>query len=449
MYVFNTDFFNKYKHTFFKVILFCLFFGSIMNAALAQAPGMLEFWGKTTKNNKVLVGAMVTVYRNETQQQEQLKTGRNGKFRLFLMFGYTYKITFSYPGCVDMYMLVDATSLKKERNDIFPFYQTEIPFFETSYVGVNIAKYKKPITKIIYDGKKAFKDDEDYLAEFTKNLLVSAEDQVKIIAEREVKEKADKEKQDAEIKAKNDAAEKVQKEAEEKLAAEQKAKRTALERAIELARLKEEMVTAQPEINESLETQAIHLQREKEAKELLASKNREIKTSYQNDILKLVAENERKEKQKVLSQQKQIAKTNSVINQMKKEIEVKAKTNSLNDEIKAKKKQELENKQYKTIKVNKLIAAAAFAEKSIKINNQKILPDVRFYDRRKTPSALVYIDEGLFKTIRVTTIIRDKKVDTYRKEYYLWSNTNYYKNDSIIDEITYNVEIAFFSSYKR
>ena len=82
----------------------------------------------------------------------------------------------------------NASTLRKERNDIFPLYQTEMPFFETSSVGVNLAKYKKPITKIIYDGKKAFMDDEEYLEEFTKNLLVSAEDQVRILAEREAKE---------------------------------------------------------------------------------------------------------------------------------------------------------------------------------------------------------------------------------------------------------------------
>ena len=433
-----------------------LFFVCFISSVSAQAPGMLEFAGKTTKNGFPLVGATVTIYRNETTQQEQLKTGKNGKFRLFLMFGYTYKITFSYPGCVDMHLLVYANTLKKDRNDILPLYQTTIPFFDKSYVGVNLEKYKNPITKVVYDGKKAFKDDEAYLAEFMKNLIISPENQAKILAEREAKEKAEKEKLLSEIKAKDEAAEAVRREEEEKALAAETAKKEAFFRAVELARLKEEMARKEeefakntPAIPESMETESIRLQREKERKELLASKNKEIKTSYQNDILKLVAENERYEKQKALSHQKQVAKTNSVINQMRKQAEVTAKSDQLNQDIKAKKKQELENKQHKSAEIKKLVEAAAFAEKAIKINIQKTLPNINRYKRKTIPNTMVFVDEGVFKTTRTTTIVMGKKVEVYRKEYYLWSNTNYYKNDAIIDETTYNVEIAFFSAYMR
>jgi len=438
---------NKKLIFIFFFALFIANFSSIPNSN-AQSPGMLEFAGRTTKKNLPLSGAVVTVYRNESIFQEQIKTGKNGKFKFYLVFGYNYKITFSYPGCVDMHLLVQAANVKKEKNDIFPLYNIEIPFFEKTETAVNIEKYKKPFTKIIYDGKKAFMDDENYLENFTKDILLSGEDQAKLIAEREAKEKAEKEKLEAEIKTKNDAAEKVRREIEERLLAQKKAKLEEVEKMIALEKLKEEMTKAKPESGASMESDVIKLQKEKERKELMASKNKEIKTNYQNDILKQVAENEKREKQKSLNRQKQVAETYSVINKMKKETELKAQQSKLNEELKAKKKLEMANQQKKKVEVNNLVKAAAFAEKSVKISNQKTLPKLSTYQKKKTPNVLVYVDEGFFKTTRVTTIVRDKKVDTYKKESYLWSNTYYYRNDVLIDETTYNVEIAYFSAYK-
>ncbi|MCE3279655.1 MAG: hypothetical protein K0S44_1846 [Bacteroidetes bacterium] len=210
---------DKHKAIFrFCLLVFLLSF-SLPNDLNAQAPGMLEFSGRLVKDSKPLSGATVTIYRNSTIEQEVIKPGKNGKFRCYLVFGVDYKITFSYPGCVEMHLMVYTGKLPKEKNDMFPLYETEIPFFETNDPGIRVNKFKNPFTKVIYDGKKAFMDDEAYLAAFTKDLIIDQAELARLKAEKDAKEKAEKDKKDAEDKAKKDAEEKARKDAEAKLLA--------------------------------------------------------------------------------------------------------------------------------------------------------------------------------------------------------------------------------------
>lgn len=416
---------------------------------MAQAPSMLELAGRTVKDGKPLSGAIVTVYKNGTIQQEQIKTGKNGKFRFFLIFGSDYKVTFSYPGCVDMHLLVLTGKFSKDKLDLFPLYETDVPFFDITTNAVRIEKFKQPFTKIIFDGNKAFKDDEDYLAEFTRDIIIDYAEQLKIIAAKEAKEQAEKEKAELAEKAKKEAEEKARKEAEEKLLAEQKAKEDAIAKANDLARLQDEMERQKLLENESMESEAIRLQREKEAKSLLTKKNKDIKTGYENDLLKMVAENERQAKEKSFNKQKYEARNKTVIEQMRKETEVKAQTMKLREELKLKQKKTLENQQYKSIEVRKLVEAAAFAERSVRISNQKKLPDAGEYKPMETPNFSVTIDEEILKTTRTTIVTQGKKMDTYRKEIYFWGSTYYYKNNMEIDEALYNKEISFFIGYQN
>lgn len=440
------------KNSFYKkgiqhlgmFVLLCFF----AKNSFAQAPGMLEFAGRTIKDNKPLAGATVTVLRNGTIQQEQIKTGKNGKFKFFLVFGSDYKITFSYPGCVDMHLMVYTGKLAKEKSDIFPLYETDVPFFETTATDVRISKYKNPFTKVVYDGKKAFKDDEAYLADFMKDLLIDAAEQAKIFMEKAEKEKAEKEKQEAAEKAKRDAEEKARKEAEDKLLAEQKAKEELI-KAAELARLKEEAEKQRLKDaeKESMESEAIRLQREKEAKDLMAKKNKEIKTNYENDLLKMVAENERNIKQQAYNIKKQEGRTSTVIEQMRRENDLKAKADKLKEEQLAKQKLTLENKQYKNQQMRKLVEAAAFAERSVKISSQKTIPDTKNYSRKIQPNVAVTVDDGFVKTTRTTVVTLNKQITTYKKESYFWGGVTCYKNDIEIDELVYNIEVAYYLSY--
>jgi hypothetical protein len=448
MRVLVTNLTDKRFHFFIRLILLSsiLFCFSIKNA-FAQ-PGMLELEGRTIKDGKALPGATVTVWRNGSINQEEIKTGKSGKFHFNLVFGNDYKVTFSYPGCVEMQLMVYASKLSKDRTDLFPIYQTEVPFFETNDPTVRVSKFKNPFTKIIYDGKKAFMDDEAYLAAFTKDLLIDQAEIARLLAEKEAKEKAEKDKLEASEKAKKDAEEKARKEAEEKLLAEQSAKEAALAKEAELARLKAEAESKQNE-HQTMETEAMRLQREKEAKQLMAKKNKEIKTKYENELLRLVAENEKMAKQKAFNQQKQEARTNTVIEQMRRETELKAKSDKLREDIKLKKKKELENKQYKTNEMRKLVEAAAFAERSVKISNQKTLPDPQGYVRKELPNVAVTIDNGLIKTVRTTVVTQAKKMDTFRKETYFWGTIYFYKNGIEIDEAAYNSEIDFYLAFKN
>lgn len=427
-----------------SIFLFCFFNSNVS----AQAPGMLEFAGRLVKDNKPLSGATVTVLRNGTIEQEVMKPGKNGKFRCYLVFGVDYKITFSYPGCVDMFLMVYTSKLPKQRSDLFPLYETEIPFFETNDPTIRVSKFKNPFTKVIYDGKKAFMDDEAYLAAFTKDLIIDQAELARLAAEKDAKEKAEKDKLDAAEKAKKDAEEKARIDEENKILAEQKAKQDALAKEAELARLKAEAESKQHE-DQSMETEAMRLQREKEAKEQLAKKNREIKSKYENELLKLVAENERSAKEKAFNKQKQEARTNTVIEQMRRETELKAKADKLREDIKIRKKKELENKQYKLSEMRKLVEAAAFAERSIHVSNQRNVPDASRYVRRELPNVAVTVDDGLIKTVRTTVVTLGKTITTYRKETTFWGSVTCYKNDVEIEETVYNVEVDYFSSYRN
>ena len=449
MRVLNTPFIDKRIFLLLRFFLACIFFCSFSNNSYSQAPSMLELTGRTIKDGKPLPGAIVTVFKNGTIQQEQIKTGKNGKFRFFLIFGSDYKVTFSYPGCVDMYLMVYTGKFSKDKLNLFPLYEADVPFFETSTNEVRIEKFKQPFTKIIFDGNKAFKDDDAYLADFTKDIVIDPAEQAKLFAAKEAKEKAEKEKLELAEKTKKDAEEKAKKDASEKLLAEQKAKDDALAKADELARLKEESEKQKLLENETMESEAIRLQREKEAKGILTKKNKDIKTGFENDLLKAVAENERLAKEKTFNKQRSEARSKTVIEQMRKETEVKALTEKLREEVKLKQKKTLENQQYKSTEVRKLVEAAAFAERSVRISNQKKLPDVNGYKSIEIPNLSVTVSEGIIKTIRTTVVTQGKKLDSFRKEIYFWGSTYYYKNNIEIDEASYNKEVSFYSGYQN
>ncbi len=111
-----------------------------------------------------------------------------------------------------MHLLVYTSKVSKDRGDLFPLYQTEIPFFESNSSAIRISKFKNPFTKIVFDGKKAFKDDDAYLADFTKDVLITSTEQATLLAEKKAKEKEEKDKLGAELKAKKDAEEKAKNE---------------------------------------------------------------------------------------------------------------------------------------------------------------------------------------------------------------------------------------------
>lgn len=419
-------------------ILFLLVFLAL--PLQAQMIGFLEFNGRTKKANKVLPGATVTLYRNGVKQKEVI-TGKSGKFRFDIDFGYDYKISFSAPGCVDMHLLVLASTVPKEKYSIFPIYEIEVPFFDVTDETIRKEKYKKPFTKIVFDGSRTFRDDEAYLAEFVKDIHVDPDELEKKDKERMEKERLERERL---LALEKERQERERQLALEKARQEEEEKR----RAEELARLKrenEENASRPEEV--TMETEAIKLQREKEAKAAVEKKNRGIKSTYESELLKTVAENERMAKEKELSRLRTEAESNAVIEKIKRETELKAKSQYLRDQEKIKMKKELENKQIKSQQVKKLIEAAAFADRSVRVNKQAVLPAPEKYKPVETPNVAVSIDEGLVKTTSTVTVTRNKKVTVLRKDSYMWGAEYYYVNDVETDEATFKKEVAKYGPY--
>lgn len=423
----------------------------LCSSCIAFAQGDLRFLGSAIKTGKALSGATISLYREDAKISEAVAlTGKNGKFKFSIEIGYKYEITFSYPGCVDMFMVLDLRVPPGNKN-IYPDFSIKVPFFETSNKAINLYKFKQPFAKIVFNGKNGFYDDPDY--NFMQGLFVDPE--AKALAEKTEKENAEKERLVAEQEEKEarENAEKermlseiAKKEAEEKLLATQKAFEDA--KALEEAKTREEFLLKLKEEeekekkllekrNEKMDTEGFYLQQVKETKIILEKKNKSIKSTYENDLLKIVAENERIEKEKRFKKLRAEAEANSVIEVMRKEAELKAKAGYIRGQEKKDNKQTLVNAQIKAQQMKRLLETTAFSSRSLKIDNQNTFPDIRDYKMKETPAIAITIKEELLKTVKTTTITLGKKTDTYTKETYLWGLEYYYKNNIGIDNTDY------------
>ncbi|HVA98056.1 MAG TPA: hypothetical protein VNG53_04100, partial [Bacteroidia bacterium] len=393
--------------------------------------GYLEFDGKCEKLQKPLSGAIVTLYKNSVKQT-QLTTGRNGKFKFFLDFGANYKITFSSEGCVDMSLLV-LENIPKEKENIFPVYEIEVTFFDNDNKDVNLPKFKNPFTKIIFDGKKMFLDDPDYLKQFEDGLFIDHKAEAKALAEKQAKEKATQDKLAAQK-----AAEEKAKLAAQQLAQQQRAQNDADSLAkLKAAEVADTKASDKSSSTESMETDAIKLEKEKEAKAEMAKKNTGIRTKYENDLLKAVAENERIEKEKKYQKMKADAESNSVIEKLRREAELKAKTADLRAQETKNEKTTIINEQVQEQNIKDLVQAAAFARRSININQQKEVPDISHYKMVEAPSVAVMNIPGFLKNVKTITVTLGNKIIIYRRESYVWGSEYYYKNKDEINKETY------------
>ena len=413
-------------------VLLLLLFGSAHYLfAQHNTVGYLEFDGKCEKLQKPLSGAIVTLYKNSVKQT-QLTTGRNGKFKFFLDFGANYKITFSSQGCVDMSLLV-LENIPKEKENIFPVYEIEVTFFDNDNKDVNLPKFKNPFTKIIFDGKKMFLDDPDYLKQFEDGLFIDHKAEAKALAEKQAKEKATQDKLAAQK-----AAEEKAKLAAQQLAQQQRAQNDADSLAkLKAAEVADTKASDKSSSTESMETDAIKLEKEKEAKAEMAKKNTGIRTKYENDLLKAVAENERIEKEKKYQKMKADAESNSVIEKLRREAELKAKTADLRAQETKNEKTTIINEQVQEQNIKDLVQAAAFARRSININQQKEVPDISHYKMVEAPSVAVMNIPGFLKNVKTITVTLGNKIIIYRRESYVWGSEYYYKNKDEINKETY------------
>ncbi len=167
------------------VVLVLFLFG-----AMAKAQGDMRFLGTATKDGSPLPGATVSVLM-DGKQIFNLTTGKNGKFKFTIDVGHSYRINYSAPGCVDMYMTMDLHT-PPDKAWVYPDYSAEIPFFVAGDPKIKTELFaQKPFIKIIFDGNKGFYDDPSY--RFVNELFKNPADEERKkaeLAKREAEEKA-------------------------------------------------------------------------------------------------------------------------------------------------------------------------------------------------------------------------------------------------------------------
>lgn len=396
-----------------------------------SAQGDMRFFGTTTKDKKPLAGATITVYI-DGEKWKEITTGKNGKFKFLFDLGHEYRLNFNAPGCVNMFMILNL-KVPADKSNIYPDYAIEIPFFDTNEKGLRLEKFRtQPFAKVIFDGRLGFHDDPNY--SFSRDLFVDPNEENKKKQELLAMEKARKE---AEEKNRRDEAERIR-----KLEQEREAELLVLKE--KEARERERITRKKVEEEETMETEAMKLERERQERLAVQKKNKTIKTQYENDLLKMVAESEKKTNIEKYNKMKTEAQTNSVIQSMRKEAERKASSAFIRDSEREKKKQTLENKQVKSREIKKLVEAAAFAEKTVRVN-QSSKPGHEKFSFTPRPNIVVANKEGTFSDRLETTISVGSKRVLYVKESHWYGSVDYYRNGKIITEKEYKDEIA---SYK-
>ncbi len=432
--------------------LLCFLFFSL--SIFSQEKGYLEFDGRCIKNHQPLKGANIAVYKGSVKVTE-LTTSKNGKYQFFLDFGVDYKVTYSYPGSADMYLMIYASKCPADKS-IFPIYDGEVPFFEYNNPSINYGSFKNPFSKINYDGKKTFRDDETYGQDFLEKLYVDPEE----IKKRDMQLAAEKEKKELDAKLKLEA-EQRKRDAEEKERQQQlaDAQRHAQEEADRIKKLADEkarpdknkndsrnqIASQETESKQSMASEEVQLTIDKEKRNIKEKQNKAIRATYESDLLKIVATNERTEKESQFKKEKNKAQVTEVIETLKKEAEVKAKSEQVMFDSKTRNKQAVLNSGIKNKEMLTLIRQTAFNERDIRYSLIKKFPEVKNYKPAGIIGISSDIEKGTFKTTFTYNISNGINKITYRRESFTWGLNYYYKNDKEIEEQNYLKELAQYN----
>ncbi|MGZ3865868.1 MAG: hypothetical protein ACXVNR_05360 [Bacteroidia bacterium] len=423
-----------------KTRLFTLFF-LISSVFYAQDKGYLELAGRCVKDGVVLKGATVTVYKSGVKVTD-LTTPKNGKFQFFLPYGAEYKVVFTSPGCADMFMTVSTVSYP-DNPDAEPIFDIDVTFFEFGKPTINYPNFKNPFTKVAFDGKRKFKDDEAYTDDFIKKLYIDIE-AIKKREEQLALEQQHKKELEAKMKL----------EAEEKQRQEQMLAEAAKKSAEEAARLKKqfddeaerqkklsESKKNEEETSESMVSKEVSLTLDKEKRNQKEKQNKAIRAVYESDLLKIVATNERTTKVAEFAKKKNDATRNEVIETLKREAETKAQSEQLIFDSKTRAKLALFNRGIKNLEMVSLIKQTAFNDMEKHYRSIKKFPDAKDYKAPGLAAVTTDIEQGTFKTVYTIRLSQGTLKINYRKETYPWGVTYYYKNEKSITEQQYLKEI--------
>lgn len=411
-----------------KLVVCVLAFLCIGEKVFAQ--GDMRFFGTATKNGQPLSGAAVTVLM-DGKQIINLTTGRNGKFKFTIDIGHTYRINFAAPGCVDMYMTMDL-KVPPEKAWIYPDYQVEIPFFEPNDPRVNTELYaKKPFIKVVFDGNKGFYDDPAY--RFVDEILKDPMEELR-------KRDEERQKREAEQKEKDRIAEeeRLRKIAEEQKNVPQPVVVTQPNNPVNVP------TAVSPVTDPTMETDAIRLERDKQEKENQKKDNQSVRAAYENNLLKMVAESEKKNNIEKYNQMKESAEVNSVVSALRRQAEVKGQREFLIEQDKERKRQTRANVQVRELHVRHLIETSAFIEREISLGAFKPVAAAGPLNYMPSPHIVMITQKGFWTDEKKTVFTWPGGRSTVFKIVKHWWASYYYIDNKEVEEKLYRENLAAY-----
>jgi hypothetical protein len=192
-------------------------------------------------------------------------------------------------------------------------------------------------------------------------------------------------------------------------------------------------------------SEEVQLTIEKERRNIKEKQNKAIRATYESDLLKIVATNERTEKEAQFKKDKTKAQAGEVIETLKKEAEVKAKSEQVVFDSKTRNRQVVLNRGIKNKEMLTLIRQSAYNDRSTRFSAIKKFPEATAYK----PAGLVGIssdvEKSTFKTTYTYNISTGNTKTVYKRESFSWGLNYYYKNDKEISEQNYLQELSRYN----
>lgn len=400
----------------------------LSSAYVLKAQGDLRFFGTATKDGKPLSGAAVTVLM-DGKQIINLTTGKNGKFKFTIDLGHFYRINYSAPGCVDMHMTMDL-KVPAEKSWIYPDYVVEVPFFSPGDPKVKTELYgQKPFIKVIYDGAAGFHDDPSY--RFIDEVFKDPNEELR---KRQEEERL---KREADEKARLEEEERLRKQREELEKQTQTPVITQPENVVKDP-------VADPVKTEGMETEAMRLEREKQERERQERENKNVKANYENNLLKMVAESEKKSNLQKYNRMKEEAEGNSVVSSLRKQAQVKGQREFLIEKEKERQRQTRVNKQARELQLRKLVETSAQVERDINISGMKPVVSSGPLNYQPHPHFVTVVREGIWTDEKLVVISWPGGKRTIFKTVSYWWADYFYIDEKEVTEQEFETEMELY-----
>ena len=401
------------KYTQVLISLLLLSFSSF-----SQKKGFLEFSGKCIKDYKPIKDARVSVYSGPTKIAE-IKTTKNGQFMFDLDFGQDYKVVFSKSGSPEMYLLIQASKCPHDK-PIFPSYEIDVTFFDFRDIEINEKAFQSPISKIIYDSKGIFIDDEEYLTAFFENIYdkpseIKKKEELKILRESQELYTMVKMEEAKEIDEKNNNSSKEE--------------RNAVRNEIIYSQNKFTAFNDKPSKTSSAENE-ISLLLRKSDKQKLREINKYIKLENEKEFLNTISFLESNQSGSSIENKK-------IITALEQQAVLKAKAEEIKRGLKIKSRNKIINKGLLNNEINSLLGHFGLSKKQKELSANSS-QETREMDVKTMVGITTDKTEEVLKTTYTITVNSYGKQDSYKTEKYNFGLVYYFKNNVNISEKKYH-----------